>query len=73
MRTIHFYRYQMPSEKRWHKTRHRMDEATAKEWFAQFKPGSTFELIDAGAIEIDDTKDWHPGPNSHGGARPAKC
>jgi hypothetical protein len=67
MLTLHFYRYQMPGEKRWKKTRHRMDDQTAREWFAQFHPGAVYEPEDAGALEIDNTKDWHPGPNSHGG------
>lgn len=69
MTTIRLYRYQQPGAKRWKKTNHRMDEATAREWFSQFHPGAAFEPLDYGAIEIDDSKDWHIGPTSHGGPK----
>jgi hypothetical protein len=68
MKTLHFYRYQLPGSKRWKMTRHRMDEQTARDWFAQFHPTAIYEPTEHGAIEIGESKEIRP--IDHGGWRP---
>ena len=70
MLSIHFYRYQMPGEKRWQKTRHRMDAEFAREWFAMFHPDATYEPIADSAVDVGSG--YEIGPNNHGGWRDPK-
>ena len=72
MKTLHFYRYQKPGEKRWKKTRHRMDEQGAREWFAQFHPGAVFEPVDAGSIEVTRANEIAPASAGPVGWKPPK-
>ena len=69
MKTLHFYRYQLPGSKRWKTTRHRMDAESARDWFAQFHPTAIYEPISQGAIDIEQPYAGWSGPNNHGGWR----
>lgn len=72
MKTLHFYRYQLPGSKRWKQTRHRMDEESAREWFAQFHPTATYERVEHSAMDIEKPYSGWDGPNNHGGPGTSK-